>query len=153
MTEPTLAFRAHGACRTAPDPDLFYGPEGYGVPGRVPGGTLREAAAKRICHSCPVLRPCRAWALRHEKWGVWGGLTENERQQIRERGGLPANPIAARPPAVHVPGRLTDPQAAALATKLREHRQPVPERVILQAGRYRQDRSMVANGNRKPRQR
>jgi WhiB family transcriptional regulator, redox-sensing transcriptional regulator len=41
---------------------------------------LREAAAKQICASCPVISACREHALRApEKYGVWGALTARER--------------------------------------------------------------------------
>ena len=45
-----------------------------------------EAAnlAKAICARCPVLAPCRAYALgRPELRGVWGGLSERERRAVR----------------------------------------------------------------------
>jgi len=42
------------------------------------------AAAKAVCAGCPVVRPCRAWALAHPaERGVWGGLTEAERLAVR----------------------------------------------------------------------
>ncbi len=42
----------------------------------------RQAIAE--CFGCPVLEPCREWALEHdEPWGIWGGLTPAARQQIR----------------------------------------------------------------------
>jgi WhiB family redox-sensing transcriptional regulator len=45
-----------------------------------------EAAkvAKAICAACPVLAPCRAYALaRPELRGIWAGLSERERRAIR----------------------------------------------------------------------
>jgi WhiB family redox-sensing transcriptional regulator len=40
----------------------------------------RVAAAKRICQACPALAACREHALRvREPYGVWGGLSEDER--------------------------------------------------------------------------
>ena len=47
----------------------------------------READAKRVCQGCPVLRQCRSHALTvHEPYGVWGGLTQAERQTILHSG-------------------------------------------------------------------
>ena len=49
---------------------------------------LRTAvtAAKAVCASCEVMRPCRAWALAHPgERGIWGGLTEAERRAQRRR--------------------------------------------------------------------
>jgi WhiB family redox-sensing transcriptional regulator len=45
------------------------------------GGTGRHA--KKICAACPVLRECRIYALHHDVSGVWGGLSENERKEIK----------------------------------------------------------------------
>lgn len=43
--------------------------------------------AKKICASCSVRSECLEWALSHgEKWGVWGGLTvEERRREFAER--------------------------------------------------------------------
>ncbi len=39
--------------------------------------------AKAICAHCPVMMTCRRWALsHHEVYGVWGGLSENDRKAI-----------------------------------------------------------------------
>ena len=41
----------------------------------------REAKAKAICKTCPVMADCRTYALEiREPHGVWGGLSENERK-------------------------------------------------------------------------
>jgi WhiB family redox-sensing transcriptional regulator len=43
----------------------------------------KSREAVRLCHKCPVIEKCREWALsNHEEFGVWGGLTENERAVI-----------------------------------------------------------------------
>lgn len=42
----------------------------------------REALAKIICRRCPVRGECLDYALRtREPYGIWGGLTEAERQE------------------------------------------------------------------------
>lgn len=67
-----------GTCRSA-DTDLFFHPEGE----RGPRRDNRERAAKAICAACPVLQQCRAAALAaREPYGVWGGLSEHEREAI-----------------------------------------------------------------------
>jgi WhiB family redox-sensing transcriptional regulator len=59
------------------------------------GGSVREA--KRVCRSCVVRAECLEYALENdERFGVWGGLSE------RERNGPPPR-ISGRPPA-HRPG-------------------------------------------------
>ena len=67
-----------GACR-GKDTDLFFHPEGE----RGPRRSNREAAAKAVCATCPVMLLCREHALSaHEPYGVWGGLSEHEREAI-----------------------------------------------------------------------
>lgn len=77
-TTGPLAWRHRGACRSK-DPELFYGPDGEGVNAY----KRRVRAAKRVCFGCPIRDECLAWALETgERYGVWGGMTERERQRI-----------------------------------------------------------------------
>lgn len=42
------------------------------------------AMAKRICARCPVQTQCLDYALTHmERFGVWGGTSPKQRQQLR----------------------------------------------------------------------
>lgn len=67
-----------GACRGV-DTELFFHPEGE----RGPRRSNREAAAKAVCAGCPVLLACRRAALAaHEPYGIWGGLSEHEREEL-----------------------------------------------------------------------
>lgn len=71
-------WQLHGACRGL-DSSLFFHPDNERGPSRV----RREAEAKAICASCPVVAPCREHALAvREPYGVWGGLSEAERNQL-----------------------------------------------------------------------
>lgn len=81
MTESGQAARARADWRQAAacrDLDLFF-----------PIGTTGPAAsqiadAKRVCEACPVRIPCLNWAMRHyQDHGIWGGVTELERQALR----------------------------------------------------------------------
>jgi WhiB family redox-sensing transcriptional regulator len=60
------------------EPDLFF-----------PVGTTRPAVeqterAKAICRDCPVIVECLEWSLATaQDAGVWGGLSEEERREIR----------------------------------------------------------------------
>ena len=58
---------------------MFFHPPGErGVP-----RDEREASAKAICRSCPVVQECLAHSLAvQEPYGVWGGLSEGERQSV-----------------------------------------------------------------------
>jgi len=74
-------WQLHGA-RRGEDPEIFFHPEGERGPSRV----ARDNAAKAICATCPVLRQCAAHALSvKEPYGVWGGLTEEEREALYTR--------------------------------------------------------------------
>ena len=43
----------------------------------------REWKAKQVCKSCPVITECRDYALYHRiEHGVWGGMTEAEREEF-----------------------------------------------------------------------
>ena len=47
----------------------------------------RIATAKLTCTQCPVIQRCRDHALTTpEPYGVWGGLSEDEREAIRRDG-------------------------------------------------------------------
>lgn len=41
--------------------------------------------AKKLCSVCPVARECLDWAMTHFEIGIWGGLDEDEREQLRAR--------------------------------------------------------------------
>ncbi|ANY07456.1 WhiB family transcriptional regulator [Pseudonocardia sp. HH130630-07] len=71
-------WQMEGACRGM-DSAFFFHPEGERGPARV----RREARAKQVCNDCPVVRQCREHALAvHEPYGIWGGLSESERDTI-----------------------------------------------------------------------
>ncbi len=43
------------------------------------------AEAKAMCKQCPIRRKCAAWGIAHEKHYIYGGLTAQQRDDIRER--------------------------------------------------------------------
>lgn len=56
------------------DPEAFF-PE--------KGGSTRQA--KKVCRACEVQTDCLEYALsKHERWGVWGGLSEQERRRKKK---------------------------------------------------------------------
>ena len=82
-------WQTFGACRKA-DGRLFFHPPGE----RGSTRRRRDAAAKVVCASCPVLLLCREQALRvHEPYGVWGGMSEAEREVLWTR--LDEDPVIA----------------------------------------------------------
>lgn len=70
-----------GACRGM-DSSFFFHPERE----RGPAKAQRERRAKEVCRRCPVIELCRRHALAvQEPYGVWGGLSEAERDEIVRR--------------------------------------------------------------------
>ncbi|WP_331720682.1 WhiB family transcriptional regulator (plasmid) [Streptomyces sp. NBC_01178] len=69
----TAATPPRPAC-AGKDPELFFA-HGLSVP--------QIARAKVICARCPLMASCLEGALeRGEEYGVWGGLTEDERRDL-----------------------------------------------------------------------
>ena len=74
-------WQSSAACQTLPT-EMFFHPDGE----RGPNRRNRENAAKVICASCPVIEQCREHGLSvQEPFGIWGGLTEDERVIIINR--------------------------------------------------------------------
>ncbi len=73
------SWRLWAACRTV-DSAVFFSPDAE----RGPAREAREAQAKAICARCPVIRECATYALMAgERYGVWGGLSEQDRVALR----------------------------------------------------------------------
>lgn len=78
---PSWAWQDDANCR-GEDLVLFFGPDGE----RQPERDVRERKAKAICSQCPVRNECLDYALsRPEKYGLYGGLNEDERASERRR--------------------------------------------------------------------
>ncbi len=70
-------WRNRAACLDE-DPDLFF-PVGTTGP-----AVAQAEAAKAICRRCPVREECLDFAMTTgQAFGVWGGLTEEERRALR----------------------------------------------------------------------
>ncbi len=75
-------WQFQGACRQV-NPEVFFHPEGE----RGPARRSRDLKAKEVCLACPVLAQCREHALRvREPYGVWGAMTEHEREAYHADG-------------------------------------------------------------------
>jgi WhiB family redox-sensing transcriptional regulator len=71
-------WQMRAACRGT-DTATFYHPENERGPSRV----RREQAAKAVCATCTVVESCLRWALAaREPYGVWGGLSPEEREAL-----------------------------------------------------------------------
>ncbi|MGB5951095.1 MAG: WhiB family transcriptional regulator [Ornithinimicrobium sp.] len=69
------SWQESGLCRRL-DPEMFFLESERG-----PNRATKEAAAKQICARCPVVAACREHGLQaQESYGIWGGLTQSERQ-------------------------------------------------------------------------
>lgn len=75
-------WQDRGACRDA-EPTLFmHHPDGE----RGPARRRRDTQAVAVCAQCPVIERCRQHAFSvREPFGVWGGLTEPDREAMQQR--------------------------------------------------------------------
>lgn len=71
------SWRKDALCRDT-DPELFFP---IGTTGQA---LLQIARAKSVCCECPVKAHCLDFAIdTNQDTGIWGGLSEEERRQIR----------------------------------------------------------------------
>lgn len=76
MIDQTSQFRwqDHAACLGTYDERFF------------PERGASNSEVKAICAGCPVIDECLEHALtKPERFGIWGGTSERERQKIRKR--------------------------------------------------------------------
>ncbi|GLY55345.1 WhiB family transcriptional regulator [Lentzea sp. NBRC 102530] len=73
-----LRWQNDGLCKET-DPEAFYPLATGGTNGR---------EGKRICAACPAQLMCLDWGLHHERYGIWGGTSVNERIQLRKQLGI-----------------------------------------------------------------
>ena len=71
-------WQQQGSCTNMPSETFFHPDAERGEARR-----LRDMKAKAICASCPVLLICREFAIvSEEPYGVWGGLSPEDRLEI-----------------------------------------------------------------------
>lgn len=81
LVRPDWTWQDDAQCR-GEDLMLFFGPDGE----RQPEREARERKAKEICAQCSVRTTCLDYAIATpEKYGVYGGLNEDERATERRR--------------------------------------------------------------------
>ncbi len=72
---PPDSWQHMGACY-GQDPDMFF-----------PTSEEEAAPALALCGRCPVRQTCLEWALKYgERYGVWGGTTEQQRRRLLRSG-------------------------------------------------------------------
>jgi WhiB family redox-sensing transcriptional regulator len=70
----------HQAACAGEETDLFF------PVGTSPAAIAQAHEAKKVCAGCPVRLDCLKWAIdTAQEWGVWGGLTEDERRVMKRR--------------------------------------------------------------------
>lgn len=85
--EPLPLFPA-ALCRERPDLPWFGG-----------GAQARITEAIALCCRCPELAECHSWADDHAESGIWGGLTQTQRDKMRDsRGERGSRPVVNRGP-------------------------------------------------------
>lgn len=72
-TRILATLNTHGACVRHPHPDWWF-PE---------RGKDDTDKAMEVCASCPVRQMCQSYAQMWDDQGVWGGSTDDEREQRR----------------------------------------------------------------------
>jgi WhiB family redox-sensing transcriptional regulator len=80
----TWDWQERSACREA-DTALFFHPQNE----RGVSRARRDRAALSVCARCEVRLECADYAIRaREPYGIWGGLTEDDRERIYVRASL-----------------------------------------------------------------
>lgn len=67
----TPAWMKQAPCATSGQPDAWFPDKG-----------VSTKPARKICGSCRYVAPCLTWAVQNRERGIWGGLTEVERQGL-----------------------------------------------------------------------
>ena len=69
-------------------PDLYFPERAETGQYELPGELALMNMAKDACLSCPVMQQCGMFALKWNKqYGVWGGMSANDRRKIHRRNG------------------------------------------------------------------
>lgn len=63
------------------DPDLFFIDDS-------PTLDSWKPYLQGLCSACPILEECREHAIKHEEYGFWGGMSQDERKAERRRRGI-----------------------------------------------------------------
>jgi len=92
VNSPSADWRHAAACLSA-DPELFFPVSSSGR------SREQEERAKAVCRTCIVRRQCLQYALAAKMaYGVWGGMTEDERRRAPRRG-VGVSGCGVQPPA------------------------------------------------------
>jgi len=88
-TRETDRWRRAAACRDM-ETELFFPRGETGAP------LEQSVAAKAVCAGCPVRIPCLEFAMAtRQEYGIFGGLTEQERRTLARRRARARRELAA----------------------------------------------------------
>jgi hypothetical protein len=62
----------------------------------------QHAMLRRVCLKCPIVNECAAFAIKHERFGFWGGLTAMERSSMRTMNNILLEEIDYKIPVVTI---------------------------------------------------
>jgi WhiB family redox-sensing transcriptional regulator len=79
VTWDAARWRDDAACQEV-SPELFF-------PVGATGQAIQQIEqAKAVCENCPVIEDCLIFAVTtNQEYGVWGGLDEDERRDVRRQ--------------------------------------------------------------------
>ncbi|HET6622644.1 MAG TPA: WhiB family transcriptional regulator [Candidatus Saccharimonadales bacterium] len=77
---PPQLWPEEGECFRQADPELFF-PVGE----KTTSDKIAIEEAKSYCRRCTMADYCLKWALANEDHGIWGGMTANERQELKRQ--------------------------------------------------------------------
>lgn len=91
ITDPARVAEDKGI--TTPCRSREWDPEAWFAQATTAAGRARSEAARNLCaYSCPLQAMCRDWAMaKGEKFGIYGGLSESQRETLRKGGRLRDN--------------------------------------------------------------
>ena len=52
-----------------------------------------DPTTKAMCQRCVVREACLWYGVRHESYGIWGGLNEDDRKLVRKASGILVPPL------------------------------------------------------------
>ena len=68
MIERKSSWQLRAACRGTHNPDTFF------------LNTTKDG--KESCKGCPVIDLCRTYAIAHDEYGIWGGMSRYQRHKL-----------------------------------------------------------------------
>lgn len=129
-----MNWQREGTCaQPGVDPELHFPTTSDNGRLIAPSAIAQAFEAIRMCNGCPVLGRCREWGMT-QSHGIWGGLTEQQRDAIR-RGRTP-QPLTFPAPAAKSaePGRKHKKSVDELLTEIAASK---PEPQVVAVGETR----------------